>query len=357
MFATELEELRSKYVFPKVHVDIDCMITTPFDMMLNQMVEEKRGANRHGSCGLGINETIKRDEVFPFRVRDIENIHFDRDRIKKFLIQIRERWVGSRMLNLGLISFADLDPKNPASYQNFPISDEWKARLNDDAVLEKYLDTLEVFHTNTRVVKYFPHFLRQYQEDHLIFEGAQGLLLDQHHKFFPYVTNSNTGLKNAVALAQAAGLTSLEVTYVTRSYATRHGAGPFPHEMEDSAPLRLLDQTNVPNDWQGTIRFGLLDIDLLRETIAGDLVTSDVMNLDVGLAVTHIDAMEYMPGGFRYMDGDTEHRADTAEAFLAALEAKFEGDLLVRYTSDGPKAGDVFKMPDMPLMRVKAACA
>src|SRR5687767_2778700 len=57
MYCRELKEL------PAVRVTADprCRITTPWDMMLNQAVEAKRGNDRHGSCGLGINETVTRE--------------------------------------------------------------------------------------------------------------------------------------------------------------------------------------------------------------------------------------------------------------------------------------------------------
>ncbi|HCB15327.1 MAG TPA: adenylosuccinate synthase, partial [Gammaproteobacteria bacterium] len=49
------------------------------------------------------------------------------------------------------------------------------------------------------------------QGQHILFEGAQGLLLDQHRGFFPYVTRSHTGLHNVLTLANELGLEQLEV--------------------------------------------------------------------------------------------------------------------------------------------------
>ena len=56
-------------------------------------------------------------------------------------------------------------------------------------------------------------------------------------------------------VAGQAGIGKLEVTYATRCYQTRHGAGPLPGEVAAPPVPRLADATNVPNDWQGTMRF------------------------------------------------------------------------------------------------------
>ncbi len=104
----------------------------------------------------------------------------------------------------------------------------------------------------------------------MLFEGAQGLLLDAEHRWFPHVTRSCTGLAVVAILEQEAGIEAPDVTYVTRAYATQHGAGPFPWEVDASYPAA----TNVPNPWQGTLRFGELDLGLLHEAVAADMAAS-----------------------------------------------------------------------------------
>jgi adenylosuccinate synthase len=110
-------------------------------------------------------------------------------------------------------------------------------------------------------------------------------LLDEQHRWFPYVTRSRTGLTNVDILAKESGIEALDVTYVTRAYATRHGAGPFPREVLD---LSHADRTNVPNPWQGTLRFGDLDLDLLAESIREDRARTN-LPIAHGLAVTCLD--------------------------------------------------------------------
>ena len=61
------------------------------------------------------------------------------------------------------------------------------------------------------------------------------------------------------------------MTYVTRAYLTRHGAGPLPRERPEKPYPGIVDTTNVPNEHQGTLRFAWLDLDLLRRAIHEDL--------------------------------------------------------------------------------------
>ncbi len=72
-------------------------------------------------------------------------------------------------------------------------------------------------------------------------------------------------------VAGHAGIGKLEVTYATRCYQTRHGAGPLPGEVAAPPVPRFADATNVPNHWQGTMRFALLHADSLAARIGADL--------------------------------------------------------------------------------------
>ena len=61
LFCRERDEMyRNFWFYPKVYIHESCKITTPFDMLVNQIVERSRGDQRHGSCGVGINETVVR---------------------------------------------------------------------------------------------------------------------------------------------------------------------------------------------------------------------------------------------------------------------------------------------------------
>jgi adenylosuccinate synthase len=102
----------------------------------------------------------------------------------------------------------------------------------------------------------------------VIFEGAQGVLLDEWYGFHPHTTWSTTTLANAHRLLVEAGYCgTIERIGISRAYATRHGAGPF--VSEDAALTRALpDARNGEHPWQQRFRVGWLDLVLLRYALA-----------------------------------------------------------------------------------------
>lgn len=263
LYFQELKTLRAFGIEPKVYVDPAGLVTTHVDMMLNQLVEEARNHARHGSCGVGLNETMQRQAQHPFTVADLLRLAPTPDRLREHLLAIMTHWVPERLHQLGV------EP-----------SDLWLARLESSEILTTFVDYCVDY---SRAVIVQPDIIAN--SSHVVFEGAQGLLLDEQHYFFPHVTHSRTGLPNVMALAGEAGIVDLDVVYVARAYATRHGAGPFPHEV---AGLQYEDRTNLPNPWQGELRFGELDLDLLAESVQHDLEHA-VLPVRPSLALTCLD--------------------------------------------------------------------
>jgi adenylosuccinate synthase len=241
-------------------------------MMINQIAEEARGQGRHGSCGMGFGETIGRNGAAEFATvyADLSN----KAELKKKLRHIRDKWALRRLQELKIAA----------------LPEKWRERLSSDAVIDNFVNDIALFLQATKPAA--PSFLHDTRR-RIVFEGAQGLLLDQEHEWFPHVTRSHTGIRNVLALAEDAGLGSLNVTYITRAYATRHGAGPLPHELPRLPYPRIADDTNVANPWQGTLRFGWLDADLLAASIRKDLSgRRSRTGLRTGLAVTCLDQLE-----------------------------------------------------------------
>jgi adenylosuccinate synthase len=245
LFSQEHPELQ-RYR-PQIFVDPRCRITTPWDMMLNQAVENKRAGKRHGSCGLGVNETVTREEHgFGLLFKNLENTNV----LMAKLDRIINEWVPQRMKELQI------------DVNDLPHVDEWKVR-------ERFIEDCTYVFDNCW---HWDWPNRWGCFNHLVFEGAQGLRLDELGEDFPYVTRSRTGLTNVMALLREAGLwENLEVYYVTRPYLTRHGAGPLANELAGPPYPTIVDPTNVPHPYQGTIRYAWLDLDVLARNIAKDL--------------------------------------------------------------------------------------
>ncbi len=275
MFLKEYEELVKLGVTPMVYAHPNCVVTTFADMVINQRKEDARGDKRHGSVGLGINETINRSQVPELNITmsDLWNSVPLQDK----LAQICDRWAAYRT--------------------GKPIE-------KPEAMIAEFIKRCGVFAG-------LVHPLGIQQCPDPVFEGAQGLILDQGNKaMFPHVTRSNTGLKNVRALAAQAGIDALDVYYVSRTYLTRHGAGPLPgHNPAMSFP----DNTNTEHAYQGTLRFAPLDVKELSDRVRAD-AGSDPFKL----ALTHCDQLFPAFHADLYADGPTRNHVNPASSTMAA---------------------------------------
>ena len=275
-----------------IYIDPRAIVTTPYDMLINQMIETVRGNTNHGSCGLGINETIERslhDEFvlysscFDFKEKYLNSILQDTlQKIKKF-------WVPRRLKELQL----DISTVT-AELQKL------QEHLENPEIIKNWIESVFEFRKYVKFEKL--HILKENNLDaHFIFEGAQGLLLDQDRGLsFPHLTRSNTGIKNVIAIAREIKIPKLDITYVSRIYATRHGSGPLPNEIKNLPYLGAYENTNVLNTFQGNFRYGILDINLLSDTIKDDLryVNFEFPEVSVTLALTCMDQADNV---FRYI--------------------------------------------------------
>lgn len=302
IFCKELDRLQTKMsVLPNVYIDLRSAVTTPYDIMLNQMVEKLRGNNKHGSCGLGFNETIVRQDWVPLTVRDL----CDFKNLVQTLNIIRNHYLPIRLQQLGIKS----------------IPPEFETLIGNDNVAIHYIQDIERMFEFTQLGD--QDILKNF--DDIVFEGAQGLMLHQRHGFFPYVTRSNTGIENVIEVLEEASLIQpMEVCYVTRAYLTRHGAGPFPTETPVKPYKRIIDLTNVPNPYQGTLRFGLLDIDILEQTISDDLLLASAYNnfISPSLAVTCVDQLDHQARFYWHTELKDYHTYDFLEVLFSMPRIK-----------------------------------
>ncbi len=288
-FLKEKSELEGKKINPVVYVDDECVITTIYDMLINQIAETCRGENRHGSCGLGFNETLvrNRDEKYSLRIKDIikkhnNDIFCNMTYLRDIVIKIRKEYVPKRLRDLSITS----------------IPEDFIPILNSEALIDNFLNDMNEFIKSINIKK-FSQIVNDF--DTLVFEGAQGLMLHQNYKYFPHVTPSNTGIENVIELLrhefkdeEKRNNIDIEAIYITRSYLTRHGAGPMPGELKDKPYEKIQDLTNIPNKYQGTLRFGLLNLDLLKDNIDADFNKSlnSQFKIRKSLAITCLDQID-----------------------------------------------------------------
>ena len=242
---------------PRASGDPRGAVTLPVDVAVNQVLERARGADRHGSCGIGFGEAVGRSERPSDRVTlgDLHGGAGDGSVLAEHIAAISARHAERRIGETGLVGEA-------AAFVR---------RAADPGLVGAWL--ADALRFAAMVPAREAGDLRR-DHDAVVFEGAQGLLLDRDHAFFPHVTRSRTGLAGVAGLVPALGIEVLEAIHVTRAYATRHGAGPLPGEGlagPTGEAIAFPDRTNVPNPYQQALRFAPLVPSLVGGAIAHDL--------------------------------------------------------------------------------------
>ena len=265
----ELEELYALGKVSEVVISPRSKVTMVVDMLINSMIEIKRGDGRHGSCGLGINECVTRSEAeggrFMLNAHHVELASFNPDdgveSLAKRMFDICNEWVPMRLYQLG--------------FTKSEVPDQLIQMTSMESLRQQASEMIGLVKRSVTVMR--GNFIASgdYQ---VVFEGAQGLMLDEYLGFFPHVTRSITGLPNAIEAARKLGVTELIPVYTTRAYLTRHGAGPLSHEGEQFAENQdIVDKTNIENKWQGKIRYAPLNLSLMNNFINEDIRRAQLM--------------------------------------------------------------------------------
>ena len=262
VFKEEWEELKNLGWEPYVYVHGKCMITNPLDMMANQIIEKSRGNDKHGSCGMGIYNTIQRYKKQIYTFTSSWSYYMNMFKNMGITLSEQEEELFNPFKNPGLQDHYNEDLDFMMSHVHV---------VNDDQLLNGY--------------------------DTIVFENGQGLLLDQNNtEYFPHLTPSNTGIKNPARIIKEVSWIDgidIEVCYVTRSYITRHGAGVFPTECDkDEINADMFDQTNVPNPHQDTLRYGKLNVEDLIKRCNADINGLGLPCKKI-LAITHTNEYFY----------------------------------------------------------------
>ena len=278
VFRKEWTALNSKGINPTIYIDKGCRITLPFDMIVNMLIERKRGIKRHGSCGLGIFETVFRSKFPNFQFSCLYLSSSDwRFLLESALGKYMKEYIWRRIAR-----------------EEYDLFKEFGDHL---MIGDRFIEDCE-FLRQKAVFSHEGEELRNYK--HLIFEGAQGLLLDQSNKLMaPHLTPSSTGLRNIARVLNTAGMCidkNFEAVYVTRTYLTRHGAGPMAgecskEELFGNKAKDIHDKTNVPNEFQGALRYGKLTIPSLIDRIKYDVWRVAEEAPKISLAVTHTNEL------------------------------------------------------------------
>ena len=255
----EIETLEAKGVpvRDRLRLSPACPLILPYHVALDQAREARRGNARIGTTGRGIGPAYE-DKVARRGVRlgDLR----DPERFARKLEEVLD-------------------------YHNFQLQHYYQvAPLDFQQVLD---ETLEMARQLLPMVADVTSLLHEYRktEAKILFEGAQGSLLDIDHGTYPFVTSSNT---TAGGTATGSGFGPLYLDYVlgiTKAYTTRVGSGPFPTELFDETGAHLASRGHEFGATTGRPRrCGWFDAVALRTAVNINSVS--------GLCLTKLDVLD-----------------------------------------------------------------
>lgn len=268
----EYETLKKIGITPTLYLDPFAMCTIPQDKSYN---ENQELIYKHGSVGVGFGATIERNE-------------------KHYCLNA-----------IDLLDEVVFNFKYVSIDGNYYMNEK---ALNEKDFLAavKWIRKCEDIHIEKPV-------LTNYNQ--VIFEGHQGIMLDQYLGFFPHVTRSDTTRKNAIEIIWEEDLIFdiIEIYYVTRAYQTRHGNGPMSNQ---GLPLKIKEsgfETNKYNPFQGFFRRSVLDLGMLRHSIESDINSKYTpYHTREMLVVTCIDEIK---GNLVYTDKKETHETPISKDF------------------------------------------
>lgn len=271
----------------RTRIDARALVISPFQQSAGRLRELLRGDAAHGTCGVGIGERVA-DAALPDAVLagDLADPALLRERLVSQQARKREELAAAAQLGGRALP-------------------EWELLCDADAV-ERILESWQALAERLQVVS--PEDARALLSgaEAIVCEGAQGVLLDQTWGFHPHTTWSDC--TPAGALELLAGIEAPVFRLgVLRTYATRHGAGPFPTH-DSRLDLTLREPHNPTGAWQGPFRCGALDAVALRYAL-------EVCGGVDGLALTCLDRIPptaAVCSGYRGGDPAAGFEADAA---------------------------------------------
>jgi len=254
----EIEEIKGKGFFKSddaLLISEDAHIVMPYHKRIDLARERKRGDNKIGTTGRGIGPAYE-DKVARRGIRLVDLVEEEifRDKLER---------------NLEEKNFYLVNHLQDEGFSFQEMYDQYRA------LCEK----ISCYMANTS------HIIDQEIQEgkDVLFEGAQGALLDVDHGTYPYVTSSNT-VAGAACVGAGVGPVKIDrVMGVTKAYTTRVGGGPFPTELNDEVGNNLREQGGEYGATTGRPRrCGWFDAVVVRHSVRlGGLTDLAITKLDV----------------------------------------------------------------------------
>lgn len=273
--AIKLEDLGIDKPLERIVIDENCLTTTPFHSGISRVREVLRGENKKGTIGKGVGEAIKDSTNPELTIRAYE--FNDRTTILRKAENIRLTKLKAAE---GLI----------ASYPGNPPEEVYSEMsvLHDKELVKVFADSLGYI---TRLVKitdddYLNKLLKR--KGSIVNEVSHGVLHHPRFGFVPHVTQIDPTSRDVLTTVRSRNYEGKIIRLgVTRSYLTRHGAGPLVSYDKKLTKTLVETHNNKANDWLGEFRTGHFDTLALKYAleIAGGKNTYD------GILVSYMDVL------------------------------------------------------------------
>ncbi len=240
----------------RLRISYNCHVILPYHIEIDGLMEKSRGGKSLGTTLRGIGPTYSdRSARSGIRMQDMLEPALFADKVREAVDKKNKLitcYYGGRALNPDMVT---------ADYRSY--AEKLKPYLTDTSLLVKHaLD----------------------DDSNVLFEGAQGLMLDLDHGTYPFVTSSNTVAGAACAGAGVGPRDIDEIIGVTKAYVTRVGAGPFPTEQDNEIGNHMQEVGGEFGTTTGRRRrCGWFDMVILRYAARLNSLTS--------LAITKLDVL------------------------------------------------------------------
>jgi len=250
-------EMKGIPVRERLRISDACALLLPYHAVIDKARENAKGSGKIGTTGRGIGPAYE-DKIARRGLRVCDLYH--PERFKEKLSEVLD-------------------------YHNFILKNYYQ--LEPVSVESIYQEAMKFAKSIESMVIDVPVLLSQYEneEKNILFEGAQGSLLDIDHGTYPFVTSSNT---TAGAASTGTGFGPLffdEIIGITKAYVTRVGSGAFPTELTDETGQYLAQRGNEFGSTTGRPRrCGWFDAVAMRRSV--------ILNSLTGLCINKLDVLD-----------------------------------------------------------------
>lgn len=275
-----LEKLGVREPLSLISIDHNCINVTPFHGAMSRLRELLRGENKKGTIGKGVGEAIRdtKNPALTIRAGDFgrsdESLYKRVDMIRRIKLEEAQR----------LIHDATITELHPQIFDELKI-------LENEALVEITVKSLSAISRLVHITgsNYFSELLQR--NGTIVGEASHGALHHPRDGFLPHVTQIDPTGQDVLSTIHELGYPGKIVRLgVSRSYITRHGAGPlvsYNRYLTQNLQEGTTNSNPLANEWLGEFRNGNFDIVAMNYALA----ISGGKSTFTGLAISHLDAL------------------------------------------------------------------